>query len=848
MGFWNEDIQHGLRRLRRSPGFAATALLTLALGIGATTAIFTLIYQVILRSMPVEHPEQLYKVGKDIDCCVDGGLQGDWRLFSYDLYRTLRDHTPYAEGVAAVQSGNIMVAAHRVHETAAQPLYLRMVSGNYFDVLRVHPYSGRLLSPKDDRVGAPPVAVISYPIWQTKFHSDPSLVGETVTMTGHPVTIVGITAPNFMGDRNTADPVGVWLPLAQEPAFTMRRLYEQPNAHWLDLLVRIPDAKKVPQVESALRLTLVQWILANRDPQSRDTMTEINKQTTELAPASGGINDLRDDYEKSLTMLQMIAAFVLLIACANLANLMLVRGVARRQELSVRSALGASRARLVREMLVEAVLLAIIGGLLGLVVSFVGVKGMLALAMRGAEIVPLSPSPSLPVLGFALAVSMLTGVLFGIAPALIAARANPVEALRGANRATGHTSGLQRVLVIVQAALSVALLSTAGLLIMSLNKLESQNFRFETHGRVIAFIDLQAAGYKYEQLDGLYKQIDQTFAEIPALHDVAYATYGPMAFNNWSTGIAVEGGNPEAQLSASYSAVSPRFFDAIGTRVLLGRTFTESDSATSTHVAVVNQTFVKKMLDGKPPIGLRFGPDHRMAGEYQIVGVVDDSKYGDPSKATRPMFFTPLAQTTSYDRINAPATVIEQANKAEQYKHFASNLIARYDGDAASATAAVRKALNQVNPEIAITRLSTYDDQVGNYFTHQRLVVRLTAIFGALALMLASIGLYGVTAYGVAQRIPEIGVRMALGADRGSVVRLVLRGAAMQTALGVLAGVPLALAGGRLLESQLYEIKGINVPTLMGACAVMVLSALLASALPARKAASVEPMQALRME
>jgi predicted permease len=438
--------------------------------------------------------------------------------------------------------------------------------------------------------------------------------------------------------------------------------------------------------------------------------------------------------------------------------------------------------------------------------------------------------------------------LFGTAPAWIASRTNPVDALHSGNRSTGGASALQRGLVIVQAALSVALLSVAGLLIVSLQRLEKQDFRFQTQGRLIAFIDLQTAGYKYEQLDGLYRQIEQTFAAIPGLHDMAYATYAPMSFNNWSTGIAIEGGDLNVPKSASYTSVSPRFFDVVGTRVLMGRGFTERDTATSPHVAVVNQTFVNKFLTGKQPIGMRFGPDPSMPGEYEIVGVVDDSRYGDPSQQTRQMFFTPIAQATNFDAIAAAPTLREQANKNEQYKHFASNLIVRYEGDPAAAAAAVRRALQKINPDITIRRLTTYDDQVSNYFTRQRLVVRLTTVFGVLALVLASIGLYGVTAYGVARRIPEIGLRMALGADRANVVRLVLRGAMMQIAIGLLLGVPAALLAGHYLQSQLYEVKGYNVSTLLGACVVLALSALVASALPARRASSVEPMQALRME
>jgi predicted permease len=439
-------------------------------------------------------------------------------------------------------------------------------------------------------------------------------------------------------------------------------------------------------------------------------------------------------------------------------------------------------------------------------------------------------------------------VLFGIAPAILASRLNPAEALHGANRTTGNISSLQRALVILQAALSVALLSTSGLLIKSLQRLQNQDLRFETHGRLIAFIDLQAAGYRYEQLDGLYRQMDQAFAAVPELHTPAWATYSPMSYNNWGTGIAFAGQAPNAQLNASYGAVSPRFFDAVGTRVLAGRSFTESDSAASRHVAIVNQTFVNKFLEGKQPIGLHFGPDPSMTGEYEIVGVVDDSRYGDPARPIRPMFFTPMAQTTDFDTIAALPALKEQAKKGEQFKHFASNLVVRYDGDAASATAAVRRVLQQINPDLVIRRITTYDDQVSNYFTGRKLVVRLTAIFGILALILASIGLYGVTAYGVARRIPEIGLRMALGADRASVVRLILRGAAIQIGIGLALGIPAAFLAGHLLQSQLYEVKGYDITTILAACAVLIVSAAVASAIPARRASGVEPMQALRTE
>lgn len=845
-----QDIRYALRQLRRSPGFAATAILTLALGIGATTAMFSLIYQVILRSLPVAHPEQLYKVGKQIECCVDGGMQMDWRIFSYDLYRQFRDHTSGTDGMIAIQAGANNVSARTEHESSAQPLNVRFVSGNYFSFLGVRTLAGRLLRSDDDREGAAPVAVLSHTIWVSKFHHDPHLVGSTLLLSGHPVTVVGISAEGFLGERNSGDPAGVWMPIAQEPVLDPQRsLRNFPNDHWLDILVRIPDPHAVPTIEKSIQVQLLQWIRANRSPGDNYTEADIAKQTTELAPAGGGINDLRDQYERSLKLLLLIAGSVLLICCANLANLMLVRTVARRQEISVRTALGAPRWQLVRQMLVEAMVIALLGGALAIAVAYAGVRGMLALAMKGVEIDPLSARPSWPVLLFALGISLVTGVLFGTAPAWIASRSSPAEALRGANRSTADAGALpQRILVILQAALSVTLLSMAGLLLASLRNLEHQNFHFQPEGRLIAFIDLQAAGYKYDQLAGLYRRIDQSFAALPGIQNVAYATYGPMAFNNWSSGIAFPGGDPNAQNNASYLAASPQFFDAVGTHVLLGRGITEQDTATSTHVAVINKTFADKYLKGKPPIGEYFGPDGRMTGEYQIVGVVDDTKYGDPTDPTRPMFFTPMTQLTTFDTINAPASTKEEDAKEEQFEHFASNLIVHYKGDPATAANTVRATLHSIDPGIPILRLLTYSDQVSNYFTQQELVVRLTTIFGALALILASIGLYGITAYGVVRRIPEIGLRMALGADRGNVLRLILRSAMTQTLIGIAIGIPAALIAGHYLQSQLFEVKGHDALTLLTACAVLAAGAFVAGAIPARRAANIEPMKALRSE
>jgi len=842
------DIKFALRQLRKSPGFAATAILTLALGIGATTAIFTLVYQVMLRSLPVSHPEQLYKVGK-ANCggCVNGGFQNDWNVFSTEGYRYLRDQTPGVAGIAAVQSGANVMSVRRAGDSAgAQSLPSRFISGNYFSVLGVKPYAGRLLRPEDDREGAAPAMVLSYTLWRTKFGADPRLVGSTLLLTGHPYTVVGITGTNFLGERNQADAAGLWLPIASEPIFDPdRALNHLPDSSWLNLLVRIPDKAHVAPASQAIAGELRQWITANRGYFRSGGVDDksIARQTTELASVSSGINDLRNQYQQSLKLLLCVAGFVLLIACANLANLLLVRGMGRKQELAVRSALGAPRARLLRQTLVESVLLALFGGVAAVAVAYAGTRGILALAMRGTESSPLSATPSTPVLLFALVLSLVTGIVFGVVPAWIGSRSSPVEALRGANRSTHDASATpQRMLVIGQAALSLVLLSTAGLLVTSLRHLEHQDFHFQPEGRLIVSTDLAATGLQYSQLAGLYRQFDDAFSRIPGVESFAYSTTAPMTRSSWNGGVYLPGIAPrfDGTTSAAYSAVSPGYFASLGTRVLAGHGISEGDTANSTHVAVVNRAFAQRFLKGKSPIGQYFGPDPRMPGEFAVVGVVEDTKYGTPSDPVGPMYFTPTAQATTYPDAGGKSV--------EAGKHYASNLIVHYHGDESATASSLRRALLAVNPDIAILKMQSYSDQLSGQFTQEELVVRLTTLFGLLALVLASIGLYGVTAYAVARRTSEIGIRMALGASRAGVLAMIVKRALTQALLGLVIGLPLCFAAGRLLGSTLYQTSGFQPLVLLAVAALLLLSALIAALIPACKAASIDPMQALRTE
>jgi predicted permease len=844
MNTFTQDIRYALRQLRQAPGFTLTAVLTLALGIGATTAIFTLVYQVMLRSIPVQHPEQLYKIGKDNNCCVYGGIQDNWNIFNYDLYRDLRDNTPGIEGIAAVEAGNVIASVRQENKPAdAQPLNIRFVSGNYFPLLGVQTYAGRVLTPEDDNQGAPPVVVLSYALWQAKFAADPSIIGSTLLLTGKPATVVGITARSFLGERNEANSAGIWMPLAQEPTFEPeRKLLTFPASNWLDLIIRVKNPATIPHLQATIQGELRQWISAHRDVfPTGITDKQIPKQTTQLVSASGGINTLKDSYAASLKLLQFVAAFVLLIACANLANLMLVRGMARRQQLSIRAALGAPRLRLVRQMLIEAIMLALVGGVAALLVAFAGTHAIIALALGSTTTNPLNATPSLPVLGFALALSLLTGILFGTAPAWIASRANPVEALRGANRSTRDASALpQRILVIFQAALSLALLSTAGLLITSLRQLEHQDFHFSPEHRLLVFTDLPAAGYAGPQLDNLYRQFDQQFAQLPGVLHFAYATYSPMANNNWGTDVFRAGDDAQTNNNASYTAVSSDYFATVGTKIVRGRAINQDDTETSVHVAVVNKLFADKFLKGAQAIGAHFGPDPSLTSEFQVVGIADNTKYGDPNSDVVPMFFTPIAQSTVFTKPRDTAD--------EVTKHFASNIIIDYAGDQNAMATAIRRTLKNINPDIPILKLETYDAQLNSQFTQDDLVVRLTTLFGILALVLAAIGLYGVTAHNVQRRTGEIGVRMALGATRTGVLNMIVRGALVQALIGLAIGIPLSIAAGRLIRSTLYNTPAFQPLVLAVVIALLIVATFVAALIPARRAASIEPMQALRIE
>src|SRR5580700_6542206 len=841
-----KDVRYALRQFINAPIFTATAVLTLALGIGATTAIFTLVHAVLLNSLPVAKPSELYRVGDVENCCINGGLQDDWALFSYDKYKTFRDNTPGFVEMAAFQAGHDLIGARRAGSSQpAESMRSEFVSGNYFAMFGVGPYAGRVLMPDDDRQGASPVAVISYRAWQQKFGGDPAVVGAAFTFNGQPFTVVGIAPPAFFGDR-LSDPAAFFIPIADEPLVDGDPgLVNFPQQDWLDIIGRIAPGSDPKQIGAHLQVELQQWLLspvAQLQPGERDA---VSKQTLRLSPGGGGVQQLRDEYQSSLHLLMWISALVLAIACANVANLMLVRATTRKLQTSIRATLGASVWMQIRQVLIESVVLAVLGGIAGVAIAFGGTHLILRLAFQNTY-VAIHASPSLPVLAFTFAVAVLTGILFGVAPAWITANAAPADALRGAGRSTGRSKGwAQKSLVIAQAALSLVLLSAAGLLTQSLYNMQRQNFGFETPNRYIVHIDPVMAGYKTEQMQALFRQLHDSLAAIPGVGQVSFSLYTPMEGDNWGETVYIEGQAPPPpdsdQNNASWLRVSAGYFETLGTKIIQGRSISDQDTPASQRVAVINEIFAKKFFKDENPIGHHFGYiEMQHAGQSEIVGVTENTEYREPTRKIPPMFFLPSTQRVVFDNPRFIAF--------EDRSHVLNAIEIRTLGKVPNLEAQVRHVLGDVNPDLAVIDFKSFGEQVDNNFSQQKMIAKLTSLFGLLALVLASVGLYGVTAYSVERRTNEIGIRMALGAGRLSVLKLVLKGALLQMGIALVIGIPVTIAAGHAMASQLFAVKPYDPKILLLTAAVLAFAAFLAAVIPARRAATLDPMRALRTE
>lgn len=841
-----QDARQALRRLRMAPAFTIATILTLALGIGATTSIFTLVHAVLLKSLPVVNPSELYRVGRESRCCFVAGYSQEKEFFlvSYDLYKYLRDHTKGFSELAAFPSVQHLFGVRRSGDSkTAQSHPGEFISGNAFTMFGIGAYAGRMLTADDDRVGASPVAVMSFRLWQQGYSSDPSVVGGEFRLNDQPFTVVGIAPPGFFGDTLRSTPPDFFLPLNTEPLIRSDADLKKYNTHWLVLIGRIsPDARPA-SVEAEMRVALNQWLNSHWGEMSASDRAKLPDQTLFLSPGGAGITSMREQYEHWLLILMMVSGLVLLLVCANVANLMLVRGLERRRETSLSMALGARPSRVVRQALTESLVLSLLGGAAGLAIAFVGTRLILQFAfpsLPGSAGVPIDALPSMPVLWFALVTSLLTGVAFGIAPAWMATRVDPIEALRGASRSTVGSGSLPRkTLVVFQVALSLVLLSTSGLLTAALQSLENKDFGFEQDRRFVANIDPRLAGYRADQLSKLYSRIRDAIAGMPAVSSVALCLYSPQSGGAWGAGVWVDGhlpSGPKDDNSASWNRVTAGYFDVVGTPIVKGRSISEQDTAVSRGIAVIDETFARKFFGNEDPVGKHFGRKPGTSREFEVIGVVRDARYmtSNLDRPGPPFFFLPEAQA-EYARSN-------------QGSLFLHDIVIETKRGVSLSTDEIRQAVSSVDPGMPVISVRTLGEQLASRFTQQRLIARLTSLFGVLSLVLASIGLYGVTAYNAGRRVREIGVRMALGATRGDVVRLVVRGAIGLILVGLMIGLPLTFALGRFLDAQLYGISPYSLVVTLSAVAALGFSALVASFVPAFRASLVAPLVALRAE
>ena len=841
-----QDVRCALRQLKKTPGFTATAVLTLALGIGANAAIFTLVNAVLMKNLPVTDPKTLVRIGDNDECCVNGGTRddGDFTLFSTDTWQLLKKNAPEFQELAAMQAGYAyrpIVTRREGDQSAARSALGEFVSGNYFRTFGLRPHAGRLLNDPDDVGGAPVAAVMSYQTWQRDYAGDARVVGSTFWINTKPVTIAGIAPKGFFGDRLTVRPPDFYLPIEAMPVLANAPFVHRPESRWLYLIGRIKPGVQMAALQDKLSALVRQSLAQTGTFSTGEGKALLPRTHVVLTPGGAGIKLMEDAYGSNLRLLMIISGLVLLIACANIANLLLVRGMGRKVEMSVRTALGAGRSRIIRQLLTESVVLAGLSGIVGLLVAYAGTRMLLALAFPGVEGVPIQAAPSMPVLGFACGLCLLTGLLFGVAPAWIASQAEPADALRSGTRMT--TTGatlLQRGLVVLQAGLSLVLLVGAGLFAQSLNKLQNTDMKLQSQNRYIVHINPQAAGYSQTQVESLYRTIEERFHTLPGVLKVGLCTYTPMEDNNWMESIQVLG-QPDLHLNASWIRATPEYFDAVGTRVVMGRGINEKDTAAAPTVAVVNEQFVKKFFEDRNPIGQHFGsPGPDSTGDFEIVGVVEDTAYTSVRWKEHLMYFLPMLQRPARWKTISPIEKDESM--------FAGAIVIQTDRPMNNMEPLTRQTLSSINPNLTVVKFQTFDQQIADRFTEDRMVARLTAMFGALALLLATVGLYGVTAYTVARRTSEIGIRMALGAERTRVVGMVMRGAVIQTVLGLTVGIPSALLCVRFVESQLYEVSGIDARVLITAMGTLVLAACMAGLIPAQRAASTDPAKALRVE
>jgi predicted permease len=836
MGTFLQDIRYALRILRKNPAFTAVAVLTLALGIGANTAIFSLINAVLLKSLAVQDPQQLVIVSDP--AMANSRSIGTPRtdIYSYPLYRDLRDGNNVFSGMAASGQEHRVAVEAPGSGVVTEDATVNLVSGSYFSVLGVSPFRGRSLVPEDDRAkSSNPVAVVSYEFWIRKLAENPAVIGQTVRLNKYPYVIIGIAAPGFFGDT-VGEKQDFWVPVSMQPQMMPGRPWlDDIHASWLRVMARLKPGVSRSQAEANLDVLFQQWL---QGPQGRSLdpgdQQGLKQQKISVVPGGGGFSGLRPEFSRPLLLLMAIVGLVLLIACVNVANLMLARANSRQREIAVRLAIGASPAHLIRQLLTESALLAFAGGLAGLLVAHWGTASLLKLSLSARAAEGLRVSPDWRVLAFTACVCLVTGLLFGLAPALRSAKLAVAPTLKE-NTAAQAGSGrfpLGKILVASQVAVCLLVLFAAGLLVRSLKNLRDLDLGYSRDNILMARVDPVAAGYKPAQLIDYEREMSARLAALPGVRNVTASENGLFSGTESADQMKIEGYTPSRDKDrvAYWDQVGDNYFHALGIPILAGREFGPQDTPTSLKVAIINESMAKFYFGHANPIGRKMWIDDQEHKDQpmEIVGVARDVRDHTLRGPVQRRFYVPTGQ--ALDAIYAINFEIQTAGKPQDL------------------TEPVRKSFAALDANVPVSRIRTLDELVDSSISKDILVARLSTFFGLLALVLACVGLYGVMSYTVSRRTREIGVRMALGAQRTQVLGMVLNEGLKLVLIGIVVGIPVALLASRVFSSMLFGLSPADPLSMLTVIAVLGSIATLAGLIPARRATKVDPIVALRYE
>ena len=829
-----QDLRYAVRMLLKNPVITSIAILTLALGIGANTAIFSVMNALVLRMLPVADPSRLALFGNgDSMGSTDGFPNRDTTLFSYPMFRELQRNNRVFSDVAAIKSLTMTVHGRVTGGRELEKMEIRLVSGSYFPVLGLVPQAGRLFTDSDDQMpGGHAIAVASDSWWTRRFANEPFALGKTIKIGATVYDVVGVTPPKFFGTTVGECP-DFWIPLAMEAQVSpgwnglTNRFFQS-----LHVIGRMNPRVDLARAEADINLVFKRTLLDYAGPQpTKKDLEDLQHARIGLTPAATGLSQLREQFSKPLHILMSVVAMVLLIACANIANLMLARAMARQREIAVRMAVGATRWRLIRQLLSESLLLSLLGGALGLAMAQWAARLLLMMVSNGPQPVPVAVTLDFWVLAFTSIIAVVTALIFGIAPAFRAAQVEcGLELKEGKASAPSQARRvLARTLLVGQVALSLALLTGAGLFLRTLVNLTSMDMGFQKENVLLFQIDESSAGYKEDpRLLTLYQEIERRVSALPGIQAASFSFF---TFNQggWTTFINTAKPLESGDRIVSHNVVGPAYFATMGIPLLAGRTFGTQDTETSSKVAVVNETLAKRYFPGQSPIGQRFrigGPDAGPESEREVIGIVKDAKYFNLRETVQAAAYYPYSQKIQY----------------------LGDFEIRFSGAPAAAISAVRATVARVDPNLSISDVRTLTQQIERSIVDQRLIARISGFFALVALFLACIGIYGVTSYAVTQQTREIGIRMALGAQRKQVLSLILRQTLVVLAAGVVIGVPAVLATQRLIATQLYGLPPIDPVSISLAAALLIGAAILAGYLPARQATKVDPMEALRYE